>query len=415
MSKKRILLAYSGGLDTSVIIPWLKENYDCNVVCMAADVGQGEELELLHEKALKTGAEKLYIIDLKEEFVTDFIWPTLKCGAVYEDKYLLGTSFARPIIAKYLVEVAHKENCTAICHGCTGKGNDQVRFEVAIKAFDPHMEIIAPWRVWNLKSREDEIAYAEARGIPINISKKKPYSMDRNLWHLSHEGSDLEFPENAPPDDLLQISISPENAPDTPEYVTIDFVKGIPTAINSQVLGPVALLETINKIGARNGIGTIDMVENRLVGMKSRGVYETPGGTILYAAHRNLEEITMDKDTKHFKQHVAIKFAELVYNGLWFTPLREALSAFVDSTQQTVTGTVKLKLYKGNVIGAGVSSPYSLYMESISTFGDSKDLYSHMDSQGFINLFGLPSKVGALMRESLQKKGLAPDSDSAGD
>lgn len=415
MSKKRILLAYSGGLDTSVIIPWLKENYDCDVVCMAADVGQGEELELLHEKALKTGAEKLYIMDLKEEFVTDFIWPTLKCGAVYEDKYLLGTSFARPIIAKYLVEVAHKENCTAICHGCTGKGNDQVRFEVAIKAFDPHMEIIAPWRVWNLKSREDEIAYAEARGIPINISKKKPYSMDRNLWHLSHEGSDLEFPENAPPDDLLQISVSPENAPDTPEYVTIDFVKGIPTAINSQVLGPVTLLETINKIGARNGIGTIDMVENRLVGMKSRGVYETPGGTILYAAHRNLEEITMDKDTKHFKQHVAIKFAELVYNGLWFTPLREALSAFVDSTQQTVTGTVKLKLYKGNVIGAGVSSPYSLYMESISTFGDSKDLYSHMDSQGFINLFGLPSKVGALMRESLQKKGLAPDSDSAGD
>ena len=415
MSKKRILLAYSGGLDTSVIIPWLKENYDCDVVCMAADVGQGEELEPLHEKALKTGAEKLYIMDLKEEFVTDFIWPTLKCGAVYEDKYLLGTSFARPIIAKYLVEVAHKENCTAICHGCTGKGNDQVRFEVAIKAFDPHMEIIAPWRVWNLKSREDEIAYAEARGIPINISKKKPYSMDRNLWHLSHEGSDLEFPENAPPDDLLQISVSPENAPDTPEYVTIDFVKGIPTAINSQVLGPVALLETINKIGARNGIGTIDMVENRLVGMKSRGVYETPGGTILYAAHRNLEEITMDKDTKHFKQHVAIKFAELVYNGLWFTPLREALSAFVDSTQQTVTGTVKLKLYKGNVIGAGVSSPYSLYMESISTFGDSKDLYSHMDSQGFINLFGLPSKVGALMRESLQKKDLALDSDSVGD
>ncbi|MGI6690737.1 MAG: argininosuccinate synthase [Christensenellales bacterium] len=415
MSKKRILLAYSGGLDTSVIIPWLKENYDCDVVCMAADVGQGEELEPLHEKALKTGAEKLYIMDLKEEFVTDFIWPTLKCGAVYEDKYLLGTSFARPIIAKYLVEVAHKENCTAICHGCTGKGNDQVRFEVAIKAFDPHMEIIAPWRVWNLKSREDEIAYAEARGIPINISKKKPYSMDRNLWHLSHEGSDLEFPENAPPDDLLQISVSPENAPDTPEYVTIDFVKGIPTAINSQVLGPVALLETINKIGARNGIGTIDMVENRLVGMKSRGVYETPGGTILYAAHRNLEEITMDKDTKHFKQHVAIKFAELVYNGLWFTPLREALSAFVDSTQQTVTGTVKLKLYKGNIIDAGISSPYSLYMESISTFGDSKDLYSHMDSQGFINLFGLPSKVGALMRESLQKKDLALDSDSVGD
>jgi argininosuccinate synthase len=405
MAKQRILLAYSGGLDTSIIIPWLKENYDCDVVCVAADVGQGEELEPLHEKALKTGAEKLYIHDLKEEFVTDFIWPTLKAGAVYEGKYLLGTSFARPLIAKYLVETAHKENCTAIAHGCTGKGNDQVRFEVTIKAFDPHMKIIAPWRLWDLTSREDEIDYAEARGIPVPVKRDKPYSMDLNIWHLSHEGGDLEHPHLAPPDDLLQLTVSPQDAPDTPEEVTIAFEKGIPVAINGKKMGPVELLTEANKIAARNGVGVIDMVENRLVGMKSRGVYETPGGTILYAAHQNLEEITLDKDTKHFKQHVGIKFAELVYNGLWYTPLREALSAFVDSTQQNVTGTATLKLYKGNVMGAGVTSPYSLYMEKIATFGDSKELYSHMDSEGFINLFGLPLKVAALMRESLADKG----------
>ena len=352
MAKMRVLLAYSGGLDTSIIIPWLKEHYDCDVVCMAADVGQGDELEPLHEKAKKTGAEKLYIEDLKKEFVEDFIWPTLKCGAVYEGKYLLGTSFARPLIAKRLVEIAHKENCTAICHGCTGKGNDQVRFEITIKAFDPHMKIIAPWREWNLKSREDEIDYAKAHGIDVPVTKKRPYSMDRNVWHLSHEGGDLEYPEN--------------------------------------------------EIAARNGVGIADMVENRLVGMKSRGVYETPGGTLLYAAHQNLEEITLDKETQHFKQHVALKFADLVYNGQWYTPLREAISAFVDSTQQNVSGDARLKLYKGNCFGAGVSSPNSLYMEKIATFGDSEDLYSHKDSEGFINLFGLPLKVQALVNE--QKK-----------
>ncbi len=404
MSKLRVLLAYSGGLDTTVIIPWLKENYDCDVVCVAADVGQGEELEPLHEKAAKTGAEKLYIEDLRKEFVEDFIWPTLKAGAVYENKYLLGTSFARPLIAKRLVEIAHQENCTAICHGCTGKGNDQVRFEVTIKAFDPHMKIIAPWREWDLKSREDEIAYAEARGIPLPISKKRPYSMDRNLWHLSHEGCDLEFPENPPPEDLLLLTVSPEKAPDKPEIVSIMYEKGIPVAINGEKMDAVALLTKANEIAARNGVGITDLVENRLVGMKSRGVYETPGGTLLYAGHQNLEEITLDKETQHFKQHVALKFAELVYNGLWYTPLREAISAFVDSTQQQVTGTATLKLYKGNVFAHGVHSPYSLYMESIATFGDSKDLYSHMDSAGFINLFGLPVKVGALAKEIRQSQ-----------
>ena len=399
MSKLRVLLAYSGGLDTSIIIPWLKENYDCDVVCMAADVGQGEELAPLYEKAAKTGAEKLYIEDLTREFVTDFIWPTLKCGAVYENKYLLGTSFARPLIAKYLVDIAHKEHCTAIAHGCTGKGNDQVRFEVSIKAFDPHIKIIAPWREWDLKSREDEIDYAVSRGISVPVSRAKPYSMDRNIWHLSHEGADLEYPGNPAPDDILQLAVSPMEAPDTPEVVTIHFEKGIPTAINGEELGAVALLTKANEIAGRNGVGIQDMVENRLVGMKSRGVYETPGGTLLYAGHQNLEEICLDKDTQHFKQHAALKFAELVYNGLWYTPLREAISAFVDKTQETVTGEATLKLYKGNVMAYGVTSLYSLYMESIATFGDSKDLYSHEDSAGFINLFGLPVKVGALAKE----------------
>ena len=402
MSEKkheRVLLAYSGGLDTSIIIPWLKENYGCQVVCVAADVGQGEELEPLHEKAKKTGAEKLYIEDLRKEFVDDFVWPTIKAGAVYEGKYLLGTSFARPLIGKRLVEIAHAENCTAICHGCTGKGNDQVRFELTIKAFDPHMDIIAPWRIWDIKTREEEIEYAEARNIPVPVKKDRPYSMDRNLWHLSHEGADLENPWNEPPRDLPLLTVYPEDAPDKPEYVEFTFEKGVAVAINGERLESVALIEKANEIAARNGVGIADMVENRLVGMKSRGVYETPGGTILYAAHKNLEEITLDRATAHYKEQVAIRFAELVSDGCWYTPLREALSAFVDSTQQNVNGIARLKLYKGNVIPAGVQSPNSLYMEEIATFGDSKQMYSHKDSEGFINLFGLPLKVQALMKE----------------
>lgn len=397
MAKMRVLLAYSGGLDTSIIVPWLKENYDCDVICVAGDVGQGEELEPLHEKAKKCGAEKLYIEDLRKEFVEDFIWPTLKAGAVYEQKYLLGTSFARPLIAKRLVEIAHKENCTAICHGCTGKGNDQVRFELTIKAFDPQMKIIAPWRIWDIKTREQEIEYAEARNIPVPVKKDRPYSMDRNIWHVSHEGADLEDPWNEPPADLLLTMVTPEKAPDKPEYVTIDFEKGVPVAINGEKMDAVALLTKANEIAARNGVGCADLVENRLVGMKSRGVYETPGGTMLYAAHQLLESITLDRQTSHYKEQVALKFAELVYDGMWYTPLREALSAFVDSTQQSINGTARLKLYKGNCIPAGVKSPNSLYMEEIATFGDSHDLYSHKDSEGFINLLGLPLKVKAMV------------------
>ena len=397
MAKMRVLLAYSGGLDTSIIVPWLKENYDCDVICVAGDGGQGEELEPLHEKAKKCGAEKLYIEDLREEFVRDFIFPTLKAGAIYEGKYLLGTSFARPLIAKRLVEIAHKENCTAICHGCTGKGNDQVRFELTIKAFDPYMKVIAPWRIWDIKTREEEIEYADARGIPVPVKKDRPYSMDRNIWHISHEGADLENPANEPPADLLLTMVRPEDAPDKAEYVTIDFEKGVPVAINGEKLGPVDLVTKANEIAARNGVGCADLVENRLVGMKSRGVYETPGGTILYEAHHILETITLDRQTSHYKELVAGKFAELVYDGMWYTPLREALSAFVDSTQQSVNGTVKLKLYKGNTINAGVTSPNSLYLEQIATFGDSKDLYSHKDSEGFINLLGLPMKVKAMV------------------
>ena len=399
MSKTRVLLAYSGGLDTSIIVPWLKENYDCDVVCVAGDVGQGEELEPLHEKAKKCGAEKLYIEDLRKEFVEDFIWPTLKAGAVYEGKYLLGTSFARPLIAKRLVEIAHQEGCSAICHGCTGKGNDQVRFELTIKAFDPQMKIIAPWRIWDLKTREEEIEYAEARSIPVPVSKKRPYSMDKNIWHLSHEGADLEDPANEPPEDLLLTMVSPEKAPDQPEYVTIHFEKGCPSAINGEKLDALALLTKANEIAARNGVGMADLVENRLVGMKSRGVYETPGGTMLYAAHGLLESITLDRQTSHYKEQVALKFAELVYDGMWYTPLREALSAFVDSTQENVTGKVRLKLYKGNCIPAGISSPNSLYLEQIATFGDSHELYDHKDSEGFINLLGLPMKVQAMVKK----------------
>ncbi|HBN83439.1 MAG TPA: argininosuccinate synthase [Clostridiales bacterium] len=399
MGKEKILLAYSGGLDTSIIISWLLENYDCEVVAMAADVGQGDELDPLHEKAKKSGASKLYIEDLREEFITDFIYPTLKAGAVYEGKYLLGTSFARPLIAKRMVEIAKKEGCTAFAHGCTGKGNDQVRFELTFKAFAPEMKIIAPWRIWDIKSRDDEIDYAVERNIPVPVTKKDNYSMDRNLWHLSHEGMDLEDPGNEPDyERILKLMVSPEKAPDKPTYVEIEFEKGIPVAVDGKKLPPIELIEYLNKVAGANGVGIADMVENRLVGMKSRGVYETPGGTVLYAAHRELELICLDKETLHYKDIVAQKFAELVYNGQWYTPLRESLSAFVDSTQKFVTGKVRLKLYKGNVLPAGTFSDYSLYSEELSTFGKD-DVYSQADSEGFINLFGLPLKVNALMKK----------------
>lgn len=399
MSKEKIVLAYSGGLDTSIIIPWLKENYDAEVIAMAADVGQGEELDPLNEKAIKTGASKIYIEDLTEEFVTDYVFPTIKAGAVYEGKYLLGTSFARPIIAKRLVEIAEKEGATAIAHGSTGKGNDQVRFELTIKALAPHLKIIAPWRIWDIRSREDAIDYANERDIPIPVSKSSNYSRDKNIWHLSHEGSELENPANEPIyDRLLQLSVTPEKAPDTPTYIDIEFEQGVPVKINGQKMAPVELLTYLNKVGGENGIGIIDIVENRLVGMKSRGVYETPGGTILYAAHQELENLTLDRDTSHYKSLVSQRFAELVYYGQWFTPLREALSAFVDSTQTYVTGNVKLKLYKGNITPAGTTSPYSLFSEELCTFGED-DVYDQKDAEGFINLFGLPLKVQANMKK----------------
>jgi argininosuccinate synthase len=403
MSKMKVVLAYSGGLDTSIIIPWLKENYDCEVIAMAADVGQGEELAPLHEKAKRTGASKLYIEDLRQEFVYDFIFPTLKAGAVYEGKYLLGTSFARPIIARRLVEIAEREGAQAVAHGATGKGNDQVRFELTIKALNPHLKIIAPWRIWDIRSREEEIEYARARGIDVPVTKERPYSMDRNLWHLSHEGADLENPMNAPRDELYMICVPPEQAPDRPEYVELEFDRGVPVGLNGKALDGVALIEELNTIGARNGVGIADLIENRLVGMKSRGVYETPAGTILYAAHRELESLTLDRDTAHYKELVAARFAELVYFGQWYTPLREALSAFVDVTQQPVTGTVRMKLYKGNCIPAGVASPYSLYNEAFATFGED-EVYNQKDAEGFINLFGLPLKVQALMERRTAKK-----------
>ena len=401
---KKVVLAYSGGLDTSIIIPWLKENYNnCEVIAVSADVGQESELEGLEEKALKTGASKLYIEDLRKEFIEDYIYPTMKAGAVYENKYLLGTSFARPVIAKRIVEIAKKEGADAICHGCTGKGNDQVRFELTIKAFAPDMKIIAPWRIWDIKSRDEEIDYAEAHNIPLKITRETNYSKDKNLWHLSHEGLDLEDPANEPQyDKILELGVSPEKAPDKATYLTLTFEKGIPVALNGKKLGSVELMEALNKIGGENGVGIIDMVENRLVGMKSRGVYETPGGTILYTAHELLEMLCLDKETQHFKQHVGIRFAELVYNGQWFTPLREALSAFVDKTQEKVTGEVKLKIYKGNIINAGIKSPHSLYSEEIATFGE-EDVYNQYDAEGFINLFGLPIKVRALLEQKKLK------------
>ena len=402
MAKEKIVLAYSGGLDTSIIIPWLKENYDCEVIAVAADVGQGEELEPLHEKAAKTGASKLYILDLRKEFVEDVIWPTMKAGAIYEGKYLLGTSMARPIIAKGLVDIALKEGATAIAHGATGKGNDQVRFELTIKAFAPHMKIIAPWRIWDIKSREEEIEYAQARGIDVPVTKERPYSMDRNVWHLSHEGADLEDPWNAPKDDLTMISRNPQDAPDEPEVIEIAFEQGVPVAVNGEKLEALALLEKCNEIGAKHGIGIDDMVENRLVGMKSRGVYETPGGTILYNALDQLESICLDRDTMHYKQQLALRYADLVYNGQWYTPLREGLDAFMNTVQKNTTGVSKLKLYKGRCYHAGVKSDFSLYNEEFSTFGEDA-VYNQKDAEGFINLFGLPMTVRALMEESLKK------------
>ena len=398
MKIKKAVLAYSGGLDTSVLIPWLKENYGCEVVAVSGDVGQGTELDGLEEKALKTGASKLYVMDLTKEFVDDYIIPTMKAGADYEG-YLLGTSFARPIIARRLVEIAKKEGADTIVHGCTGKSNDQVRFELAIKAFAPEMQVLAPWRFWELDSRDKEIDYAEAHNIPLKINRETNYSKDKNIWHLSHEGLDLEDPANEPKyDEILEMGVSPEQAPDKPTYVTIHFEQGVPTAVDGEEMESVALLKKLNELGGANGIGLLDLVENRLVGMKSRGVYETPGGAIMYAAHKKLEEITLDKETTHYKALIAQKFGELVYNGQWYTPLRKALSAFVDETQKTVTGDVKLKLYKGNIIPASVTSPYTLHSEAMATFAED-DMYNQADSEGFINLFGLPLKVRALKEQ----------------
>ncbi len=401
---KKVVLAYSGGLDTSIIISWLKENYGCEVIAVAADVGQDKELTGLEEKALKTGASKCIIADLKQEFVDDYIIPTIQAQAKYEGAYLLGTSFARPIIAKKLVEIAKAEGADAICHGCTGKGNDQVRFELAIKAFAPELGIIAPWREWELTSRDDEIDYAEARKIPLNITRETNYSKDMNLWHLSHEGLDLEDPANEPDyDKILELGVSPEKAPDAPTYVTISFEKGVPVALDGEKLGSVELIKKLNAVGGANGVGIIDIVENRLVGMKSRGVYETPGGTILYFAHKALENLCLDRDTMHYKEVISVKFAEMVYNGLWYNPLRKALTAFIDETQKTVTGDVKVKLYKGNVIYAGATSPYSLYSESVATFG-AGGIYDQKDAGGFINCFALPTTVRALADQELQEK-----------
>ena len=393
---KKIVLAYSGGLDTSIMIQWLKENYNNpEIIAVSGDVGQKDELDGLEEKALKTGASKFYALDLKDAFVEDYIFPCLKADAVYENVYMLGTSMARPLIAKGLVDIAIKEGADAICHGCTGKGNDQVRFELSIKAFAPDMPIIAPWREWELKSREEEIEYAEAHNIPLKINRETNYSKDKNIWHLSHEGLDLENPANEPDyDKILELGVTPEKAPDQPTYITLHFEKGIPTQLNGETMSAQELLLQLNKFGGANGIGLIDMVENRLVGMKSRGVYETPGGTIMYKAHALLETITMDKETQHFMQHVSVKYGELVYNGQWFTPLRESLDAFVDKANESVNGDVKLKLYKGNIIPAGMTSPTTLYSEQIASFGED-DSYDQSDSKGFINLFGLPIKVKA--------------------
>ncbi|PYP90964.1 MAG: argininosuccinate synthase [Candidatus Angelobacter sp. Gp1-AA117] len=400
--REKVVLAYSGGLDTSIIIPWLKENYDCEVIAMIADVGQGDDVDAVAEKARKTGASKVTVVDLRQEFLTGYVFPTLRAGAVYEHKYLLGTSMARPVIAKYQVEVALQENATAVAHGCTGKGNDQVRFEHAFQALAPELKVIAPWREWNLKSREDCLDYAEQRGISVTASREKIHSRDRNIWHLSHEGGELEDPANAPLDSTWQLTRSPQEAPDREEEVTIGFEAGTPVSVGGQKLDPVSLVELLNEIGARNAIGRIDLVENRFVGMKSRGCYETPGGTLLLTAHRELEALCLDRDLMHFKQQIALKYAELVYYGLWFTPLREALDAFVNETQNDITGTVTLKLYKGNIAVAGRESEFSLYRTDLSSFtmGES---YDQKDAAGFIRILGLPARSRARIHQEVTK------------
>lgn len=394
----KVVLAYSGGLDTSIIIPWLRENYGCEVIAFAADLGQGEELDGLEEKAIATGASKCYVEDLRQSFIEDFIWPTLKAGAVYEGRYLLGTSFARPLIARRQVEIAMAEGAEAVAHGCTGKGNDQVRFELTYKAFNPKLHIIAPWREWNIRSREDAIAYAEERKIPIKASKEKIYSNDRNIWHISHEGGDLEDPWNEPKEDMFVLTVSPEMAPDRPTCVEVNFEAGIPVGLNGRRMGAVPLVQELNKLAGANGVGRADIVENRLVGMKSRGVYETPAGTVLHFAHKELESLVLDRETMYQKEMLMPRYAQLVYNGAWYTPVREAMDAFVNVTQKLVTGTVRLKLYKGNIISAGRKSPYSLYREDFATFSE-ENVYDQKDAKGFINLFGLPLTVRALVQQ----------------
>ena len=401
MAKQKIVLAYSGGLDTSIIVSWLKEQYDCEVIAVCCDAGQKEDFKEIEEKAYKTGASKAYVLDIKKEFVEDFIWPTLKAGAIYEDAYLLGTSMARPLMAKKLVEVAQAEGSHIICHGCTGKGNDQVRFETTIKALDPSIKIIAPWRIWDFQSREELIAYAEAHDIPIHQSLEQIYSRDENIWHISHEGGNLENPWNEHYSDIHVLSCEPEDAPDEVEFVEIDFEQGVPVGLNGEKMDAVSLLEKLNEYGSKHGIGTIDIIENRLVGMKSRGVYETPGGTILYTAHKDLERLVLDRDTMQYKAIVAQKFSQLVYDGLWFTPIREAISAFVDVTQKYITGTVKMKLYKGNALPVASKSEYSLYSEEFATFS-ADEVYNQSDAEGFINLFSLPLKIRAIQKEQLE-------------
>jgi len=407
---KKVVLAYSGGLDTSCIVPWLRENYGCEVITFTGDIGQGDELEGLEEKALASGASKAYIEDLRQEFLLEYAFRTMQAGAIYEHKYLLGTSFARPLLAKRQVEIAEMEGADGVAHGCTGKGNDQVRFELTYKALNPRLTVIAPWREWDIRSREDALAYAAAHGIPVSASKEKIYSRDRNIWHMSHEGGPLEDPWFEPDEGIFVLTCSPEEAPDEPEYVEIDFVQGVPRRINGVAMGPVELLTELNRMGGRHGIGRVDLVENRLVGMKSRGIYEAPGGTILYTAHRELETLTLDRDTSHYKALLAQRYAELVYYGRWFTPLREAMDAFVRETQKRITGTVRLKLYKGCCRVVGRKSPYSLYREEFATFGQ-EDVYDQKDAQGFINLFGLPLKVQALLElEGVRRTELeAPD------